>query len=366
MVVHFLITFSIVLLNILPLGAKLRKNIILPFSFIVLFVYWAIRYEYGQDYWHYYDIFYGNMVMTDYGTGDVLFFMFFNPLFDRYWQAIVGQSAFIMITLYVFARKYIPTNSYWLFFLLFLATGGFHFSLISALRSSLAAGIMYWGFSLAVIDKNRPLLYCVFVVIASLFHTSALVLLIFPIIKYVIIRMNTKTILILLFFSNVFAMFVGNLVFNILTSYFSSYFSFLEYYDHYSEQIGNIGWSDFLLKCVYFLPLYYVCRYYNKTTDERFKNAYVLTIFFFFINFLNMDFHARFTAYLFIFFVMSLCNVYKVSLRRTKFLILGPYIVVVFVWLGFFYYQVFSLRNSVYINGNFDVYKTIFDSHSFP
>ena len=99
---------------------------------------------------------------------------------------------------------------------------------------------------------------------------------------------------------------------------------------------------------------------------ERFKNSYVLTIFFFFINFLNMDFHARFTAYLFIFFVMSLCNVYKVSLRRTKFLILGPYIVVVFVWLGFFYYQVFSLRNSVYINGNFDVYKTIFDSHSFP
>lgn len=362
MTVHLQIIFLIVLFNILPSGSRFKKNVVLPVSFIILFIYWAIRYEYGQDYWNYCHSFYGDMMFNLYGTGDILFYMWFFPLFDYYWQAIVGQSAFIMLTLFVFVRKYIPPKAYWIFFFLFLATGGFHFSLISALRSSMAAGVMYWGFSLCVIDKWRPFLFFLFVIVASLFHTSAVVFLLYPFVRYVIAKMGTKTILISLFVCNLFAMFIGNYFFHKLTSAFS----FFEYYDHYSERIANIGWSDFVLKCVYFLPLYYICRYYNFTNDLKFKNAFYLAITFFFINFLNMDFHGRYTAFLFIFYVMVLCHTYQFVPKKNVVYMLGPYFVVVLFWLGMFYYQVFSLRNSVYIGGNFDVYKTIFDAPSFP
>lgn len=360
MVFHLSLSAFLIIINCLKLGNSVRKNVILPLSFIVLFIYWALRYEYGQDYWQYNTIFYREQSLLLYGTGDILFFLFMK-LFNHYYQLIIGQSAFVMITLFFFVRKYIPEKSYWLFLLLFLASPSVHFSLVSALRSSMAACVVYWAFSLCIIDKSRPFYFILLILIASLFHTSSIIFIIYPLINKCFKKFNIELFLGILFVFNIFAMFDGSHFFHEITSSIP----FLEYYDHYSERIRNVGFGDFILRNINFIPLLFLYKYYKKTTDERFRNAYIITLFFFTIFFLNMDFHGRYSAYLFIFFIMALCIAYDKMKKKEKITMLTPYLVQVFYYLGLFYNEVFS-NAYLYVDGNFDVYKTIFEASSLP
>ena len=174
MEVHFIILLVLLFANLLPIKERLKKKYILSISFMILFVYWALRYEYGQDYWAYYDYFYSGRE-SEKGFGELLFYKVFFPLFKYYYQAVIVQSAYVLFTLYYMVKRYVPTKCYWLFFLLFLCVPGFHFSLISAMRSSMAAATMFWAYHLFYINKNNIILYEVMVIVATLFHTSSIV-----------------------------------------------------------------------------------------------------------------------------------------------------------------------------------------------
>lgn len=362
MEVHFTILLALVLLNIIPMKVEVRKKIILPFSFIILFVYWAFRYEYGQDYWAYYDYFYNNK-QTEKGFGELLFYNVFFPMFKYYYQTIIAQSFYVLFTLYYIVRKYIQPKYFWVFFILFMCVPGFHFSLLSAMRSSMAAATMFWAYILFYIRGKNILLYSLMVLVATLFHTSAIVFLIIPLVDRILVKLNGNTIFVLLTVCLLLAMSIGKYLFLAVTS--SGDDSFLGSYSHLSDGFGNSNLFGTIHKGIILIPAYFICDFYNKITDAQLKRIFVLAFLCLAIRLLNMDFNGRFTAYLFFFFVVAFC--YSImNLPKVKRMVMAaPYFLIVFFDLYLFYSSII-IHASDYIEGNFYIYKTIFEAPSLP
>lgn len=362
MEVHFIILLALLLANIIPFSEKIRKKFVLPISFLVLFIYWAIRYEYGQDYWAYYDYFYSNR-QSDKGFGEVLFFNVFFPLFKFYYQAVIAQSFYVIFTLYYMVRKYVPTHYYWLFFFLFMCVPGFHFSLISALRSSMAAATMFWAYSLFYINKKNLVLYFVMVIVATLFHTSAIAFLVVPVFDWLLVKMNGKVIFIALVTCLLLAMTIGGKLFSVVTDIGNE--SFLGSYEHLAYGFGNSNLLGTIHKGIILIPSFFVCVYYNKIKDIHLKRIFILAFLFLAIKLLNLDFNGRFTAYLFFFFVVAFCYTLKNLPKGNKVIMILPYFMVVFFDLYLFYADLIVNAGN-YVDGSFYIYKTLFEAPNLP
>lgn len=57
MIVHFLLILILCGLNLIPVSLSFRKKYILPFSFLCIGLFMGLRYDYGLDYWNYYEAF---------------------------------------------------------------------------------------------------------------------------------------------------------------------------------------------------------------------------------------------------------------------------------------------------------------------
>lgn len=178
---------TVVLLNILVVffayQARHKRTVfLLKVSFGLIFLFLALRYDYGNDYSAYLKRFLEiNRVETiDY--------------FDKYWGfepgwvflcRLFGPFGFFAMTAvlalfncfvyYRFINKYVPPAYYWLAVFFYVYTPGFMLIHSSAMRQSLAISLFI--FSIDYIYKKDALRYFLCIGLAALFHTSALVLL---------------------------------------------------------------------------------------------------------------------------------------------------------------------------------------------
>ncbi len=362
MEVHFLILLLVLVINFLPIKDRAKKKFCLPLSFFILLLYWAFRYEYGQDYWAYYDYFYSNM-QSDKGFGEVLFFNVFFPMFKYYYQAVIAQSLYVLLTIFYMVRTYVPEKYYWLFFILFMCVPGFHFSLISAMRSSMAAATMFWGYSLFYIKKKNLLLYASMVIVATLFHTSAIVFLVVPIVDLFFSRVNGRTIFISFIVFLLLAMSIGGRLFTTITAGGDE--NFLGSYSHLSDGFGDSNILGTIHKGIILIPTYYLCVYYNKLRDVHLKRIFILAFIFISIRLLNLDFNGRFTAYLFLFFIVAFCYTLMNLQKGERVIMIIPYFMVVLFDL-YIFYSGLIVNAGNYLEGNFFKYKTIFEASPLP
>ncbi len=362
MQVHFAILFFLLVINIIPIKERTKQKVILPFCFLVLFFYWALRYEYGQDYWAYYDYFYNNR-QSEKGFGEILFYNVFFPMFKYYYQAVIVQSLYVIFTLYYMVRRYMPIKYYWLFFFLFMCVPGFHFSLISAMRSSMAAATMFWGYHWFYLKKKNWILYSIMVIVATLFHTSAIVFLIVPIFDWITKKLKGDIIFISLSIFLILAMSIGGLLFSVVTGTGDD--SFLGSYEHLSEGFGNSNLFGTLHKGIILVPAFFICKYYTTITNATQKKIFVLAFLYLAIKLLNMDFNGRFTAYLYFFFIVAFAYTLSNLPKGTRVIMIIPYFLVVFFDLYLFYSDII-IHAGDYLEGNFYIYKTIFDAPSLP
>ena len=105
------VLFSILFLNILPFGDKKRTRVILPISFLILWVFLAFRYNYGVDYINYNHLFYAPELFEENIKSEPLFWNIFKS-FEYYYQFIIFQATVICLTFYYFAKKYIKRACY--------------------------------------------------------------------------------------------------------------------------------------------------------------------------------------------------------------------------------------------------------------
>lgn len=361
MLVHLSILVFLLIINLIPNIKNRRKKYVLPISFFIIIIYWALRYDYGLDYWNYHMLFYNDAEEYVTGFGEKLFFSF-THLFQKYYQVIIAESVIIGLSLFYMVRKYIPEKCYWLFFFSLFAVYSFHFNLISAQRSTMAACIMYWAYELSYVNKQRWLLFFLCVFLAANFHTSALFFGVIPLFYYLFNSLKGKSIMIILFLSALLSTFALN---TFIETFVSSY-NMLVAYSSNALRIEDRNLFGLIFNLLYLVPTYYICLEYDKLKGDIInRSLFILAFSYLFIFLLGLDFQGRFTVYLFPFFIIALSKTCVSVSRDKRWIMLSPYILVS-IYSLYKFYNSMQTQINVLSAGNPFFYKTIFDAPSLP
>lgn len=320
----------------------------------------AIRYDYGLDFWSYYDSFTSNDHRT--GNTEPLFWLF-SSLFSKYYQLVAAISCAVMIVDFFWVKKYVPNQWYWFFFLCLMCLPGLSWTMMTALRSDMAIVIISCGLYRFIIKKQDYRLFYLTVLIATLFHNSAIFFLVVPIFSKIIWKVNPLVFFILFI---VFSFFTFTGITQIISS---SIFSILQqfnmldadYYSEYSDKyVSNINGA--IMRSILLFPAYFICKYSRTVKAEGFRLFYILSIIYLTIHFLSLDFENRFTLYLFIFVFITLSMCLAKMNFLSKVIAVTPVIVLCLYQLWAYYNLMRDEMFGDYSEGNFFIYQTIFDN----
>lgn len=167
------IVFLIAILFSLPVLNK--KYPFFIFSFFTLFLFLALRYNYGNDYMSYYNI---HAAMNEgreaWGENDILF-KYLNLLISNFYLLISITSLFYLFTIYFLIKSNLRVKQYWLALLILLINPYLFLIHLSSIRQTIAICFVVFAFHFA--KKRKLLKYLLFIIIAAGFHQSALILL---------------------------------------------------------------------------------------------------------------------------------------------------------------------------------------------
>jgi hypothetical protein len=253
----------------------------LKISFILIFLFLALRYNFGNDYMEYLkgfikierysasDFFNKN---NYYEPGWIFLCWLFNKSFGFF--AMVAVLALLnCLVYYHFIKKFVPKKYYWLAIFIYIFNTSYMLVHSSAMRQSIA--IIIFIFSLNYLYKKDAIRYFLCVGIASLFHTSAIIL--FPVYLISFINLKnykTSSVVIITIFLSIF------IFKNFITPYISLFIS--SYFERY-EAYQSTGISGSGLGVLYYFTLLILILYYervqNKETQLVFKIAIISFVF---------------------------------------------------------------------------------------
>ena len=115
-------------------------------SFAVLFLFLALRYDYGNDYMGYYNIHSSlNAGMPAWGQNDILF-KNLNLLIPNFYIYIAVISLFYIYTIYFLISKNLNVRRYWFAILILLINPYLFLVHLSGIRQTLAICFLYLQF----------------------------------------------------------------------------------------------------------------------------------------------------------------------------------------------------------------------------
>lgn len=145
------------------------------FTFSTLFLFLALRYDYGNDYMAYFDIHNAiNAGLPAWGQRDILF-KYLNLLIPNFYWYIAIVGLFYILTIYYMIKNNLSMKDYWFSILLLLINPYLFLVHLSSLRQTFAICFVIIATNFAV--KRKLLMYCLFILIAVGFHKSAMILL---------------------------------------------------------------------------------------------------------------------------------------------------------------------------------------------
>lgn len=145
------------------------------FTFILLFLFMALRYDYGNDYMAYLNIHTSmNAGLPAWGSNDFLFYTL-NMAIPNFYVFIAFISLIYLIVIWYLIKNNLEVNQYWFAVLLLLINPYLFLVHLSALRQTLA--ICFFVFAINFAVKRKLILYVLFVLLATGMHSSAIILL---------------------------------------------------------------------------------------------------------------------------------------------------------------------------------------------
>lgn len=174
--------FNIIVVYFAYLARNERMEFWLKGSFILIFLFLALRYDYGNDYSGYLEGFLkmNRIDVIDYFDKDwhyepgwILLCRLFKPF--GFFALTAALALFNCFVYYYFIKKYVPSDYYWLAVFLYVFNPDFMLIHSSAMRQSIAISLFL--FAIDYLYKKDVIRYCLCICLASLFHTSALILL---------------------------------------------------------------------------------------------------------------------------------------------------------------------------------------------
>ncbi len=347
MVVHFTLLTITLFLSFLPKISAYKNHLaLLRMSFFLIFIYAAIRYGYGNDYFSYYNM------HDDIRSGlerkhTEVGFQFLLGLFPKYYQFIIFTSAIQSYAFYYLFKKYADREYYWFAFFMMFMQQMLMLENFAAMKSAICVYIFI--FSIQFIIKKKPFHYFGLIYLATLFHTSSAIL--FPLYFAVYVsKINIgsyKFVIIMLsvfFFSEFLISLILEEVFS-RTHYFDSYLPYNEYFDRELSIFGYIFLFPFSIIAWRLLNIYM-----NVSVTSRL--FILIALFYVLIVFLRIDILGRFAMYLWPSFLIAIIILLKNTYDRI--FRLG---VILFLFL----YSAIQLWSAYTITATtFLEYKTIF------
>lgn len=346
-----------------------KTKYILPLCFLLATAFFAVRYEYGNDYWHYYlrwDS--GRLVEGDNrGTGEMLFYGFMQ-LFDHYYQFVIVHTVLFCSIMYYLVKRHVQPQYYVLFFFMFMSMSTMSYNMMSAMRSTMAACVLWLALDLFYIRKRRWLPFIAMVLVSSFFHTSALAFVILPLVDRGLRIIKPKML---------FGLLLIGMVVNVL--YAKELYSFLlsisvtmsDTYGGYLDLEKTNGSSIFgmLNRSIMLFPYYFICMNKEAFEYEDKKPIWVLAMFMITLISYGLDLDGRFSIVLYIFVIIALTDVLPLLSKQQKLICLAPLVfyiaynhIYLFHKMQLLYYYT-DLNNG---DGCFLYYKTIFEAPLLP
>lgn len=304
---------------------------------LVLFILIAgLRYKVGGDtlaYFHYYQTLPGwsNTSFSDVLNGKYSFLWNIlattcKSISDNFALLQFVQSAFVNFTLFWFIKKYTKFRFtsllvYFLFVYLY-----FNMEII---RESIA--ISFFLLSYPFFEKKQWFKYYLLIIIAFLFHTSAVILFVFPLLS--MFKFNNRNIIIITGISIVFIIFLFNVpeLMNLLL--FTE--TIEKKFDAYSEYALNINGKIIVFVSYVLLPIF-IIKVYSKISVNKFlfRDLYMVyfTIAIIYVIFSGFSRFVNYvTPFMIVFFATTIneMNIYKkfeIKLRRI--FVIGLFIII--------------------------------------
>lgn len=259
------------------------------FGFAITTILLAIHYDFGTDYWAYFDWYEQSSYLPIPKSISDFLEISRDPGWDLlniiFAKAFGTNGFFVMVTVlsiieglcyFIFIKKQVPTTWYWFAMALYVLNNHFFILTFSMMRQALVMAILLPCFML--IQQKRIIAPLVIILILSTIHNSVLLCLPLVVIPFIPIN-NQKLIAILLIVLWMVFLLASNILEPILKQMASFTDSFGRYVDVYSKESDMTFGVGYLLRLVpFFYMLYglFVNRFEDK--DIPFMLIWSLTI----------------------------------------------------------------------------------------
>ena len=323
---------------------------------MLIFIFLALRYDFGNDYRAYFDSFFevsqvqkidfNYLLMNFFEPGWVLTNWLFRHIGFFSMTAIL---AFIScVVYYIFIKKYVPVKCYWFAIFIYIFNPTFLLIDSSAMRQSVA--IILFIFSLDYIYKKDFPRYFLCIFVAALFHFSAIILL--PVFLITFFNKRVQKISGIFIFSLYLLLFIFG---DALSPHISQFVTlFYEKYEFYQEK-GKISSG---LGFLYYSIILLIVLYSEKAQNREVELIFKIAIVYFLLMPLGIiiEMSGRFGMYFapaIIIVYPNILNKLKGSVKKISFLLL-IILFTIFQFFQFFYSDIYS---NYFMN-----YQTIFSA----
>lgn len=275
----FTVLFVSLLAVVIALFGRVDKRE-LKFSFFILIVFWALRYNWGNDYAQYLEHF-NSIKASDIGLfdfdgykqlfvkGEYLWYILnnlFGPL--GFFSLIIVLSIVENYIIYKFISNYVPSRWYWLSVFIYCFNIEFYLIGASMMRQWFALCLFIYGINY-LLDK-KIISYLIIFVFAFFVHSSAVIMLLcIPFAYLQNIKIGNKYLI--LFFLFLFAWYIIAPIY--LRDYAYLFFDLNDegaYNAYEMTDMGDTGLSVFGIISNYFVPLTgFLMLYLNGGTKSR-------------------------------------------------------------------------------------------------
>ena len=278
------------LLALLCLFSSKSKNSagkMFAFCMLIAFVFSAIRYEFGPDYFHYWAIYergeQGRSLSSYWAARDEVrlepVFRFYIQLFPKYTLFIVTNTLLWFGTIYLLFKKYVDLKYGWLIILFLFFNINCMINNYVAMRTSLAAVCFIPGFFF--LTQNKRWLYLLFVLLGSMFHESTIVLALLVFLNGKKDFLSNNGFIIL---SGVLALAVlvagENFITTTLSAFAMESIEDMNRYANYMSRVSgaSLTFNALVFKILTFIPALYLAFAARKETDTVYIYIYKIGI----------------------------------------------------------------------------------------
>ena len=231
MITHFIFLGVLLISN---LKSRLSRKTALILSFFILFLFCALRYDFGNDYMSYYTHYQSINSGADYVFNKNPGYVLLNKIAPTFQILIATISTALIIVIYRTIVNNVDKEFYGISLFILLINPYVFLVLLSAIRQSIALILFVVAINFSY--KHKPIPYILLILTATLFHTSAIVLLPF---YFIANERKINKITIVLYLIIVAVFILDKPIFDGTIEYFLQLFDEDLYNYYYNQGVSN-------------------------------------------------------------------------------------------------------------------------------